>query len=123
MVMHDVESTLAALRAFKTLGVNLSLDDFGTGYSSVLHLKAFGFDEVKIDREFVSGSAEGPDVHLVTAMVAMAHALGAVAVAEGVETEEQADVLTDLGVDRLQGFHFARPMAVDDLLVWLAERR
>ncbi|MFN8147516.1 MAG: EAL domain-containing protein, partial [Candidatus Nanopelagicales bacterium] len=117
------ESTIESLRRLRAGGARTSLDDFGTGYSSVLHLKAFGFDEVKIDREFVSGSAEGPDVHLVTAMVAMAHALGAVAVAEGVETAEQADVLTELGVDRLQGFHFARPMAVDDLLVWLEERR
>ncbi|MFN8156791.1 MAG: EAL domain-containing protein [Candidatus Nanopelagicales bacterium] len=115
--------TIDALRRLRAGGARTSLDDFGTGYSSVLHLKAFGFDEVKIDREFVSGSAEGPDATLVTAMVGMAHALGAIAVAEGVETAEQADVLTGLGVDRLQGFHFARPMAVDDLLGWLEGHR
>ena len=116
------EESLRALASLRALGVRTSLDDFGTGYSSVLHLKAFGFDEVKIDRNFVSGSSDGPDIALVTAMVAMARALGASTVAEGVETEAQAAALEAVGVDRFQGHLFARPMALHDMLGWAAAR-
>ena len=116
------EQIVAALAGLRARGVRTSLDDFGTGYSSMLHLKTFGFDEVKIGREFVSGSPDGPDTELVRAMVGMAHAMGAVTVAEGVETEGQVEALRHLGVDRLQGFLFARPMPLEGLLDWASTR-
>lgn len=91
-------------------GVRIAIDDFGTGYSSLSYLRRLPVDEVKVDRSFVSGmdQYEG-DVEIVRATVAMAHALGLVVVAEGVETTEQRDRLQRLGVDFFQGWLYGRP--------------
>ena len=114
-------SIIENLQRLRAAGAHLSLDDFGTGYSSVSRLRAFGFDEVKIDREFVMHSGDGAVPALVVAMIDMAHALGASAVAEGIETESQSAALRELGADRLQGYHFGRPMAAAQLVSWLKE--
>jgi EAL domain-containing protein (putative c-di-GMP-specific phosphodiesterase class I) len=118
----DSPRVLEGLGRLRAAGARLSLDDFGSGYSSVTHLQAFAFDEVKIDRAFVTHSAEGKEPALVIAMVAMAHALGATTVAEGVEQEAQAAALASLGVDVLQGYLTGRPMPAEDLRTWLAAR-
>jgi diguanylate cyclase (GGDEF)-like protein len=115
-----VRRCLANLRA---LGARASLDDFGTGYSSLVHLKGWGFDEVKIDRAFIVDVEKADARALVATMVAMAGVLGAHTVAEGVETAEQAAILRDLGVNLLQGFHYARPMPAADMLAWLDTHR
>ncbi len=117
MVMHDMESTLVALRALKTLGVNLSLDDFGTGYSSLSYLRRFPIDELKIDRSFIADIHTNPDdAAIAGAIVAMGRSLGLSVVGEGVEKKEQIDKLTELGCNQVQGYFYARPMSTQAFL-------
>jgi EAL domain-containing protein (putative c-di-GMP-specific phosphodiesterase class I) len=114
--MEDVESTSGALTELKSLGVSLTVDDFGTGYSSLAYLKRFPVDELKIDRDFVAGLlTDQEDQAIVTAIINLAHTLGVVAVAEGVESPEQVRRLRALGCDLGQGYHFGRPLPPDDL--------
>ena len=113
MVMHDVDSALASLRALKKLGLSLSLDDFGTGYSSLSYLRRFPIDELKIDRSFINDiHLNADDAAIAGAIVAMARSLGLLVVAEGVEKKEQAELLSSLGCNLVQGYFYARPMTV-----------
>ena len=116
VLMEDVESTSTALTELKGLGVSLTVDDFGTGYSSLAYLKRFPVDELKIDRDFVAGLlSDQEDQAIVTAIINLAHTLGVVAVAEGVENIDQVRRLRALGCDLGQGYHFGRPLPPDDL--------
>jgi EAL domain-containing protein (putative c-di-GMP-specific phosphodiesterase class I) len=91
--------------------VGVGVDDFGTGYSSLGQLRRFPVDTLKVDGSFVEGlGAESGDSAIVAAVINLAHTLGLLAVAEGVETEEQAAALRQLGCDAAQGFLFAPPM-------------
>jgi diguanylate cyclase (GGDEF)-like protein len=110
----------AILRALKDLGVRLAMDDFGTGYSSLAHLRRFPLDVIKVDRSFVAGLGDGQGSSIAGAIVSLAHALGLRTVAEGIEDDEQRRAVLALGCDVGQGFHFARPMPVDDLTRLLA---
>ncbi|MPY93033.1 MAG: EAL domain-containing protein, partial [Acidimicrobiia bacterium] len=113
LLMDDPVSAAEVLRGVRDAGVRLALDDFGTGYSSLAYLRRFPVDEVKIDRSFVESLA-GPDSageSLVTAIVAMAAALGVATVAEGVETAGEARRLAELGVDRGQGYFYCPPVS------------
>ncbi|HEY3673708.1 MAG TPA: EAL domain-containing protein [Acidimicrobiia bacterium] len=112
-LLDDLDATADALRALKDVGVQLAIDDFGTGGSSLTYLRRFPFDELKIDRMFVEGlGRSAADDAIVAATIDMAHALGMVVSAEGVETEEQRLRLVDLGCDRAQGFHLGAPEAL-----------
>jgi diguanylate cyclase (GGDEF)-like protein/PAS domain S-box-containing protein len=103
-------STVRNVAALKELGVRLVLDDFGTGYSSLQHLRDLPVDMVKIDRSFVANMEPGrPEAAIVGAVVFMCAALGMDVVAEGVEHEQQADLLRGMGCPLAQGFHFGRP--------------
>lgn len=97
--------------ALQEMGVRMAMDDFGTGFSSLSYLWQFGFDRIKIDKSFVWALEENPERSrdLVDAIVLLGDRLGMDVTAEGVETEEQATLLTALGCDVLQGFHFGRP--------------
>jgi len=116
-LMRDVPQVAENLARIRRLGVHLAVDDFGTGYSSLSYLQRFPVDLLKIDKSFVSGLGQGAEAGALTrAIVEMAHCLGLVAVAEGVETEEQRLELVEMGCELAQGYHFASPAAPDRLL-------
>jgi len=109
-VMRDTDEATSVLRSLKALGVALSIDDFGTGYSSLSYLKRFPIDVLKIDRSFVSDVTADPnDAAIACAIIALAHTLNLEAVAEGVETAEQAAFLRENGCDEIQGYYFSPP--------------
>ncbi|MDT0167138.1 EAL domain-containing protein [Actinotalea sp. AC32] len=111
LFMAEDPAVGAVLGELGALGVHLSIDDFGTGHSALARLRVLPVSELKIDRSFVRTiGSDGDCGPLVTAILAMARALGLSVVAEGVETAEQLAALRDAGCDRLQGFHLARPM-------------
>lgn len=113
----ETERVAAALRA---RGYGLAIDDFGTGYSSLSLLNRLAFDTVKIDQSFVRGMLDQPrQREMVRAIIGMAKALGMKLVAEGVETAQHADALRAEGVDRMQGYLYARPMPEEALRAWL----
>ncbi|MFC3687637.1 putative bifunctional diguanylate cyclase/phosphodiesterase [Aquipuribacter hungaricus] len=121
-LMHRPGAALRALRELKALGVLLAVDDFGTGYSSLTYLKQFPVDELKIDRSFVSGMHTDPADHAIVAgCVHLAHALGLVVVAEGLETPEQVVALRAMGCDQAQGFLLGRPGTPEALALARAE--
>ena len=107
-LITDFDAASTWLSAVREMGVSIALDDFGTGYSSLAYLRRLPLDAIKIDQSFVSGLDEDRStVAIVRAMIAMAKALGMRVIAEGVETPRQADILTKLGCDALQGFLFS----------------
>jgi diguanylate cyclase (GGDEF)-like protein len=123
VLMPDRARQHRLLRRLNAEGIGLSIDDFGQGYSSVNYLKKFPVRQLKIDRVFVSDMEDSPEARaLVEALVKMAQALHLEVVAEGVESEAQADRLAALGCQLLQGFHFGRPMALEQLIERLAPR-
>ena len=100
------------LTRFDHMGIKISIDDFGTGYSSLAYLKKLPIHELKIDRSFVNGIAtERDDRSIAIAIIDMSRALGMRVVAEGVETQDQLNVLTEEGCDMVQGFLFYRPLS------------
>jgi diguanylate cyclase (GGDEF)-like protein len=114
--MDSGEITLTTLRRLKQLGIRISMDDFGTGYSSLSYLRSFPFDKIKVDRVFVSDLGEGTEhIVIVQAVVSIANALGMTATAEGVETDEQRQILSGLGCDEAQGFFFSRPVPIEEV--------
>jgi diguanylate cyclase (GGDEF)-like protein len=124
VVVSDPELASVRMGELRDLGVQLSVDDFGTGYSSLTYLKGLPVDEVKIAKGFVDGLVHEPaDRAVVRAVVDIAHTLGLRVVAEGVELEQQHELLLALGVDEVQGYLHAHPMAQADLAAWLDGRR
>ncbi len=117
LVMENVEVAMLTLRQLRAQGFHISIDDFGTGYSSLAYLKLFTIDFLKIDKSFVDGLPHDPnDMAITTAIIAMAQQLDIGIVAEGVETEQQAQVLIAHGCERMQGYFFSRPVPVEELL-------
>jgi diguanylate cyclase (GGDEF)-like protein len=123
-LLHDTSARVASrLKALRAAGIQMSLDDFGTGYSSLAHLHKFDIDVIKIDHSFVRHLAPAStDLALCKAIIVMAHELGKVVVAEGVETQAQCDLLLAAGCDYAQGFLFARPMAPIEFEAFLRDR-
>lgn len=120
-VLADPHRSLRAVRELHELGVSVAVDDFGTGYSSLAVLKDLPVGALKVDRSFVAGlTSAGSERGIVAAVIALAHNLGAIAIAEGVETEQQAALLRGLGCDLGQGYLWARPLLPEDLVRWLA---
>ena len=111
VLMQDVESTAAVLRALKSIGVLLAIDDFGTGYSSLNCLRQFPIDTLKIDQTFVRDSTTDPDAAaIVSAVISLARNLRLRVIAEGVETREQLAFLKARLCDEGQGHFFGRPI-------------
>ena len=107
VIMANVTQTSASLETIRALGVTIAIDDFGTGFSSLNYLAKLAVDTLKIDRSFVLDTTTGPTgLALVSAIISLAHALNLKTVAEGVETEEQRQLLQNLKCDEMQGFLF-----------------
>jgi len=114
-LMHHAHSSVRLLERLKRSGVRLSIDDFGTGYSSLGYLKRFKVDELKIDRLLINDiETDTNDRIISSAVIAMAHTLGLSVVAEGVETQRQAEILRESGCDLFQGYYFDRPLKEED---------
>lgn len=111
-VADSPDSLCWVITRLRESGIMTSIDDFGTGYSSLSYLSDFPIEEVKIDRSFVNGMTNGTrDRSIVRSTIAMAHELGLLVVAEGVETKDQLEMLRAYGCDRAQGFYIAKPLA------------
>ncbi len=118
---RDAGAIAGTLGELHRLGVTITLDDFGTGAASLAHLKGFPVDRLKIDRCFVRGIGRDPDdAVFVRTIINLAHTLGMIVVAEGVETAEQEAFLELHGCDLAQGFRFARPLPTEDVAAYLA---
>jgi diguanylate cyclase (GGDEF)-like protein len=115
VLLQDSETTLGTLRQLHDLGVRIVMDDFGTGYSSLSYLRKFPFDKIKIDRCFIANLSTGDEggVAIVRAISSLGHALGLVITAEGVETQQQLEIIRLEGCDEMQGYIFsaAQPAA------------
>jgi diguanylate cyclase (GGDEF)-like protein len=122
--MQNADFTISILRDLKKMGVRVSIDDFGTGYSSLSYLKKFPIDTLKIDRSFVRDlSAVTSDAAIADAVIALAHSLKLLVVAEGVETREQLAILRRHRCDRMQGYLFSPPVPAEQFEHLLRERR
>jgi len=124
MVMRDPERAVAVMTELRAMGVRLSIDDFGTGHSSLGYLKRFPIDRLKVDRSFVRDLPHnGDDVAITRAVIALAHSLKMTVVAEGVEHQQQFDLLREQGCDEFQGFYCRPPLPEAELMRFLAEER
>lgn len=119
-VMRDFDVAVAAIQRLRTLGISMALDDFGTGFSSLTHLRRLPIDIVKIDRSFTADLHEESGKKIVSAVGSLCRNLGFDCVVEGVEEEHQLVRIRQFGYRLAQGYLFARPMTMPDLLDWLA---
>lgn len=123
-IMQDPGKAVRIVDRLKNLGVRISLDDFGTGYSSLAYLSRFAIDRLKIDQSFIRDITTNPvNASIATATIAMAHKLGKIVVAEGVETEAQMQFLRRHDCDEMQGYLFSRPVPAEELQEILREGR
>jgi EAL domain-containing protein (putative c-di-GMP-specific phosphodiesterase class I) len=112
LLLEDEAQAISRMQLLKSLGFTLAIDDFGTGYSSFSYLSRFPIDKLKIDRSFIVNMKNGRrDIAIVAAMINVAHQLGLKVIAEGVETEQERDILVDLNCDQIQGYLYGKPMS------------
>lgn len=123
MFMEHVDRTMATFNQLREIGVKLSIDDFGTGHSSLSYLRRFHIDQLKIDRSFITNIAENrDDASITAAIISLGRSLGIQLVAEGVETQEQVDILSSQGCRFFQGFHFGKPVPSEQLVLQLTSK-
>lgn len=116
MAMQDIERTISILKEIQSLGVSVSMDDFGTGYSSLSALKLLPIDILKIDQSLIYDINTNPTSHsIVKAIVDLGRALDLEVLAEGVETEEQSNILSSLGCTIAQGYFYGKPLSASDM--------
>ena len=121
--LRDIPAALDVLTRLRMKGIGLAIDDFGTGYASTQQLKRIPFTELKIDRQFVNGAAQDPATRaMLESHINLAKSLSLTTVAEGVETREDWNLITQLGCDLAQGFYTAHPMSGDQLMAWCKNR-
>jgi EAL domain-containing protein (putative c-di-GMP-specific phosphodiesterase class I) len=123
-IMSDPERSRDILASLNDMHVKLSIDDFGTGYSSLAYLKQLPVREIKIDKSFVMGMADSEnDAVIVRSIIDLAHNIGLVVIAEGVEDERSYHTLEKLGCDLAQGYFISRPVPVKEFDAWLGDSR
>jgi diguanylate cyclase len=124
MAMEDVDMVLHVLADIRATGASVAIDDFGTGFSSLSQLRQLQVERLKIDRAFVQEAQNSSAGNSIASMVVnLGRALGMQVLAEGIETEQQSNLLRDLGCHEGQGFYFARPMPADLFEAWIEQRR
>jgi diguanylate cyclase (GGDEF)-like protein len=112
LMLSDVEATITTLHRLRAIGIRICLDDFGTGYSSLSYLRSFPFDKIKIDQSFVRDlSAKEDSRAIVNAVIGLGRSLGMTTTVEGIETEEQLELVRRQGCTEVQGFLFSPPLA------------
>jgi len=120
LAMKNVEHYTTMLEDLRRLGVNISMDDFGTGYSSLSYLKRFPLTTLKIDRSFIKDlHIDEDDKEITKAIIAMGQSLNLTTLAEGVENEEQLEILRDYGCDYIQGYYYSKPMPAAEMTEYL----
>lgn len=114
-LIHETEETLQTLREIKNMGVHIYIDDFGAGYASLRYLKSFPVDGIKLDQSLIQHLPHNTnDAAIVDAVIYLGKALGLQVIAEGVETQEQADFLAEHGCDAMQGYFIAPPLPANE---------
>jgi EAL domain-containing protein (putative c-di-GMP-specific phosphodiesterase class I) len=118
VAMHDSEANMRAIRKLQMFGFDLSIDDFGTGYSSLAYLQKFAVGQLKVDRSFVNALDRNDEKSLaiVSTIIGLAHSLKMEVVAEGVETDEQLAMLSEMKCDQVQGFLLGAPLGAEVVL-------
>jgi diguanylate cyclase (GGDEF)-like protein len=123
VLVTDAAMSIRAMAELRALGCRIAIDDFGTGYSSLAYLKSLPVDELKIDRTFVAMLGTDPqDEIIVRATIDLGHQFGLSVTAEGVEDETSWQMLTSMGADVVQGFHFSPALTSEALVAWIARR-
>jgi len=123
-LMDNLDEAVATLHELRAAGIKLSLDDFGTGHSSLSRLRRLPIDHLKIDQSFVRNLTTDPeDAAVCLAIIGLAHNLRMTVIAEGVETEGQANYLRQHRCDEMQGYYFSRPLPIHDFEQLLAQRK
>lgn len=122
MLMQDIDKTITKLKEFKANGLSISIDDFGTGYSSLAYLKNFPVDKLKIDRTFVKDFPDKDDGAISKIIVNLAKSLNLDIIAEGVETEEQLNLMKSMYVKTAQGYYFYKPLSAENLEIAIKEK-
>ncbi|RUO70865.1 putative bifunctional diguanylate cyclase/phosphodiesterase [Pseudidiomarina salinarum] len=116
ILLENTNYAISQLQTLRSHGISIALDDFGTGFSSLSYLKRLPIDKVKIDRSFIAGiRSHKSDRVLISSVIKIAQSLNFAVVAEGVETPHQAQFVTELGTNYMQGYYFGRPVPLDDL--------
>jgi len=119
VLIDDVDTAAATMTNLNSLGVGIFLDDFGTGYSNLVNVMSLPFECVKIDKGFIRGVAQSKKSYgMLETVVRGLRALRVVVLAEGIETPEQDEIVKGLGIDRIQGYYYARPMPGEEF-AWL----
>ena len=124
VLMQNLESSRVIFEEIKEMGIKLALDDFGTGYSSLNYLRNIPLDVLKIDKSFIDEVTVSAELsEIVDSIINMAHTLGILVVAEGVETKEQLELLKHKGCDLIQGYVFSKPLMQEELAMRLLEEK
>ena len=124
LIMQDIEANIRKLRAVREMGVEVAVDDFGTGYSSLSYLTRLPINALKIDRAFIINMTSKPDdLSIVATIISLGHSLNLKIVAEGVETEEQANLLRLLKCNEIQGYLFSPAVPAEHIEQFLREKK
>ena len=123
LLMTNPSRARSTLDECRAEGMKVSIDDFGTGYSSLSYLHYFPIDILKIDRSFIKNMTnDNASMELVRSIISLGHNMGMKIIAEGIEEEEQAQMLRGIGCDQAQGFMYAKPMRAEDLMIFVQEK-